>query len=466
MNFSILIINYDKTTLYRVGSLKNTNARYYSTHKLNWTSDKINVLGVDITNDNDNKRLLELNYNPIIEKTRAILQSWTHRNLSLVGKVNVINTLVASLYVYKMQVLPYMLPSQIKCIEDMCQRYLWNNHKPKIQLEILQTPKKAGGLGLVNMRRKEESLKAGWVKELMVRRYPPEYVHKLYATNLGNQLWATNLHHNDIPGLIRSENKFWIDVLDSWCRYHYDEERLSGIIWLNSKIRINNKPILWKQQIDRGLMYVSDLMQDGQYRAEREICMEYGLSVMQYNSLKSAIPQAIRERSENSETDEQYRKYMATPKPTGMIYKELCESPPSMLNKEQHWKNDGVEMDIVCEAYRSQKLTDVAKFQSFQYRHIMRGLVLNNQLKLWKIIESDACSLCGEVKETDQHLFFECEVVQRCWAKLKCLCEKLLNKEIQITYPNIVKCDVAEDQLSVANYLVIVVKQYVYQKDV
>ena len=221
-------LNYDKTTLYRVGSLKHTDAKHYSMHKLNWTSDKINVLGVDITNDNDNQRLLELNYNPIIERTRNILQSWTHRNLSLIGKVNVINTLVASLYVYKMQVLPYMLPSQIKCIEDMCQRYLWNNHKPKIQLEILHTPKKEGGLGLVNMKKKEESLKAGWVKELMMEKYPSEYVYKIYATDLGNQIWTVNLHHKDIPGLIGSQNKFWIDVLDSWCKYHYNEERFSG----------------------------------------------------------------------------------------------------------------------------------------------------------------------------------------------------------------------------------------------
>ena len=47
-SISGLSVNYEKTTVYRIGSLKNSNAKYYSERPLNWTSEGINVLGVDV----------------------------------------------------------------------------------------------------------------------------------------------------------------------------------------------------------------------------------------------------------------------------------------------------------------------------------------------------------------------------------------------------------------------------------
>ena len=42
-------INYNKTTLYRIGSIKKLQVKFYSKNELNWTNQGINVLGVDVT---------------------------------------------------------------------------------------------------------------------------------------------------------------------------------------------------------------------------------------------------------------------------------------------------------------------------------------------------------------------------------------------------------------------------------
>ena len=44
-------INYDKTSVYRIGSLANSSAKLYCQKPLNWTNDGINVLGVNIHSD-------------------------------------------------------------------------------------------------------------------------------------------------------------------------------------------------------------------------------------------------------------------------------------------------------------------------------------------------------------------------------------------------------------------------------
>ena len=97
-------INYNKTTVYRIGSLKRSKAKLYTVQELNWVCDKINILGVDVC---DNKEMLEkFNYNSMIDKIKSILLSWGNRGLSLYGKILIINTLIGSLFVYKMSVLP------------------------------------------------------------------------------------------------------------------------------------------------------------------------------------------------------------------------------------------------------------------------------------------------------------------------------------------------------------------------
>ena len=43
-----LTVSYDKTSIYRIGSIANTDAKLYSQRKINWTNNPINTLGVDL----------------------------------------------------------------------------------------------------------------------------------------------------------------------------------------------------------------------------------------------------------------------------------------------------------------------------------------------------------------------------------------------------------------------------------
>ena len=63
---------------------------------------------------------------------------WYYHRMSLIGKVTVINSLMASLFVYKMQVLPVIDDTLIDQIETIILDFLWQGKKEKIALPILK----------------------------------------------------------------------------------------------------------------------------------------------------------------------------------------------------------------------------------------------------------------------------------------------------------------------------------------
>ena len=67
-----LLINYEKSLVYRIGSLRDSNAKFYSARKLIWTDKPFKILGIIMTTNKED--LIKLNIDPLLEKTKAILQ--------------------------------------------------------------------------------------------------------------------------------------------------------------------------------------------------------------------------------------------------------------------------------------------------------------------------------------------------------------------------------------------------------
>ena len=260
----------------------------YNLDEFVWSNEDITVLGVTIAHDN----LVEKNYSTIVEKAKRILGAWTHRGLSLLGKVQVVNTLIASLFVYKMMVLPLIPDRTIKQVENAIRDFLWNGRKAKIALKILQNSKKEGGLGLVNLKVKDIALKATWPQILQKEQ---QYAQMVYAEMkcrcLQEDIWRCSIAPEEIK-LLKITNQFWANVLESWSKFNYfNNKRIENqIIWYNSCIRINNKTFMWNDVYQRGLKFVHQLFQEQEFKSSRQVKEEFGLTELRFNSLKVAIP--------------------------------------------------------------------------------------------------------------------------------------------------------------------------------
>ena len=90
-----LKVSYEKSTLYRVGALKNSNAKIYTTKNFHWSDGDLNILGVVVKNQAvQTSKGLDLT----IEKMNVVISQCHNRCLTLMGKVLLINALMALLF--------------------------------------------------------------------------------------------------------------------------------------------------------------------------------------------------------------------------------------------------------------------------------------------------------------------------------------------------------------------------------
>lgn len=156
-----LKVNYNKTSIYRIDALKNSNAQLYSRKPFTWKNNDIDILGINISHDNVQAE--RNNFYKILEKAEQVCKLWKHRKLSLIGKITVINSLIGSLFGNKLNVLNLLTESRIKGFEEGIKKFLWNGKKAKIKLETLYKDRHYRGLRLVSLRDKDIALKSQWV---------------------------------------------------------------------------------------------------------------------------------------------------------------------------------------------------------------------------------------------------------------------------------------------------------------
>ena len=155
--FCRLKINYDKTEILRLGSLRNTDAEYYSGLPIKWSDGPVKILGIYVFPDLD--VMSEYNYLETIQKICNICKIWSYRSLSLLGKILVVNTLVISLFIYRLQVLSSPSQDILKRYKDIITEFLWEHKRPKIAYNRLITSYEQGGLQLQDLKLKDQALK-------------------------------------------------------------------------------------------------------------------------------------------------------------------------------------------------------------------------------------------------------------------------------------------------------------------
>ena len=471
-------VSYDKTTLYRIGSLRHSDAQLYNMSEYVWSNKDINVLGIIVAHEDMEQK----NYQGLIEQSQSTLKSWQNRGLTLIGKIQVVNTLVASLFVYKMMVLPTIPSAIVKQIDDIIRKYIWSNKKSKIAYNILQLPKKEGGLNLVNLVNKDRALKATWPQILHSEQ---EYATMVYGiircSALGDNIWRCRLAPGDIDALNFS-SPFWKDVLRSWSQYNYYKNfrEENQIIWYNSNIKVQGKTIMWKDVYEKGLLYIHQLFENMTFKSNRDLQEQYGLTLLRINSLKSAIPSQWKTFFTSTPAS------LYNPLPphnydlcinaykTGFsreVYSFLAEDAIEIHGKYIKWRMEiGQEFCDGFIGFRDAhkyiyRTTNTPKYRSFQYRLLQRGLVTNIQLEKWNIMASNLCSFCHQEKESVSHMLWSCPVVRDLWEGVQ---EFIQNRfgpvQLNMTIENVLVNKIYRKMGHAINFICLIVKQFIYSQ--
>ena len=214
-----LKISYEKTTIYRIGSLKNSNAECYTTKQIKWSDGDIELLGIYIQNASSQNSII---LDQALVKMENVANRWDNQNLTWMGKALCINTLMASLFVYSMIVTPLISPSQEKKFYEIINKFLWKDKRSKIPLGVLQNSKEGGGLGIARIRDKHKALHIQWIPKIVEEGNNEfEYVYQLLIPSIGREIWNCNLNDRDIKEIIAPS--YWHDVLTYWSEISFIE---------------------------------------------------------------------------------------------------------------------------------------------------------------------------------------------------------------------------------------------------
>jgi hypothetical protein len=155
-----LKINKDKSEVMAIGASSNFK---HKTLGLKWPKTAIKCLGIYFYNDVH--KIQEDNFRMAFNKCESILKMWNLQQLTLKGKVTIVNTLVIPQILYVSTV---MTPpkNMIQSIKNLITNFLWSGKPPKIKYTCIINTLEMGGLKLQDVESKIKSLKLKWLKAM------------------------------------------------------------------------------------------------------------------------------------------------------------------------------------------------------------------------------------------------------------------------------------------------------------
>ena len=477
-----LCTNYEKSVIYKVGSVRLSTKRLYLSKKFKWSNSKIDILGLIIAIE-DTVDMEKMNFNEILEKAISTLKMWSKRKTLLAGKILVINTLVISLFVYKMQVLPTISKELEAKILAMISDYIWNGRKPKIKLKTLMNNVDNGGFGLANIRIRDIALKVEWIRRLHSQEMDPVLTMLAYwhinAMIKCELLWECNFNENDCE-LFACTSLFWKSVLQAWATVNYHEpsdhsQIANQIIWYNSHIKVENKFLLIPQMYESGIFYLKDLLNKGKFMKVEQLneCYNIKVNMMAYNQLISAIPRTWKMSyilGEDTEYCSLYQELIEKPKWSQVIYQKIIKSKggkDGTVLKATTVLSRNLKMPILTQeiqkAFRNiKKTTDIAKYRSFQHRLLHNVVYLNNRLVYLGISDTNQCYYCKQAKEEPMHFFWECQKASEIWRGIRMYIIEMYKAEPNLSVKLVMLNTVDDNPYSFINLIVCITKQMLF----
>ena len=475
-----LKVNYEKSVIYKVACPPNSK-RLYLKKKFAWGKNAISALGI-ITGLSAKDGTEDANFEEILEKVSKTLEIWKRRSLSLVGKTQVINSLINSMFVYKMQVLPCISSNLEGKINVLVNKFIWNGRKPKLKLDVLYANTADGGLKLANLRLRDTCLKIEWVRRLhdpngdtVITKLAYHFINTRITSEL---FWQCNFSKEDCK-IFAKDSLFWKSVVQSWAQYNFDSpntdtEVVNQILWYNSYIKIQGNLVFWQDWFEKGVIYLKDIIIEDKLMTKIQIETLYDLiiPVMRYNQIISAIPNEwknmINSTACENEGTSNYEYLVEKPKWSRIVYKKLNQSDKHIIKCMQTWSrkmNCTIDLDEIRESFMNiGKYATVTKYKAFQYRLLHNVIFLNDKLAHLGIAASNKCDNCEtNNKEDVLHFFVECTNAKKIWYQIllyiqrniDCLIKKLEAKDIILNV-------IGENPFGAANLLVCITKQKMY----
>ena len=246
-----LKLNVTKTEVLWFGSLSGKTDVLFPERKLKWTTNKVKALGTYFSTKAE--EAWKQNFQEKIEKPiRKLTENWSFRRLSLLGKVTVIKTLLASQLVYILTPLP-TCHMAIKEINDLFYKFLWDGKGDKIKRTVVINGYQEGGIKMLDIKSFNSALKATWIPKYLDVNNKGKWkiVFKYWLSRIQKENIFTYNLSRKVAQAINVDDKFLQELIEIWAEVNFQgklrslKEFEEQTLWHNSLIRIENEPAFY-----------------------------------------------------------------------------------------------------------------------------------------------------------------------------------------------------------------------------
>ena len=477
-----LTINYNKTVATIIGPLRETDAKYYTLKPLFWSDGPIRILGIMIHPDWN--VMHRENYEILLNKVQSIIAKWEHRSMTILGKITIINSLIASLFVHKFMSIPSPKMTFFNDFKKLITQFLWDKKPARIRYSKLVQKYDNFGLKLVDLQAKDYAMKAAWAyrwKDLNIERAENQWI----VANIpikDNRIWNCNLTENDVKRLMPGDLDMTSQVLKAWGKMTFEPDMTPSQyvhtpIWANSMIRRANTPIISQSLQQSNIITLDDIYErnTSTFLTLDQIYNKYGevIEVLTYNSIKAAIPKMWKPII-NGFTDHDIQQALSK---TETIFQR------SSVSKYMYWEyidQNFVEVDHTRTLWEKDidltldqemwsglyqfimTVTTSPKLRFFQYKLLNKYITTNMLQNKWDPSVSPLCSFCSSEAETKIHMIYYCKKIKILWDSLARWMK--YHYKIEITFDaKIVLCNnAATRNKQFVNLLILIMKYYIY----
>ena len=413
-------LNIEKTSCLEIGFSNQEHSEH--NHGIKWVSD-MKILGIHFTNSSNN--ITRANLEPKILQIEKEIAQWRRRNLTSIGRITVIKSLLISKLVHLFTALPNPSYSELKKIERLLFSFLWGSKRDPVKRALVCQDYTHGGLGMVDVQAFVSSLKLTWLKRLT--KTNAEWI-KVIATELPNintMLCYGSSKLQKISAEIK--NPFWKDVIEAFASFSRTHNPgipyiLSESIWFSDYTKFRTSII--KQWYQKGLRFLADLFNEdtGQIHTKQTLQDKYEIRMtfLCYSSLIRSLPSTVNSITATKEHGPimplRMNLVINSIKFSRIAYNTFVESKQREISRanvriREKWLKDiGVFeehslIDII-------KATASTRVRVFHYKLVNRILSTNKYLKLISVEADDSCTFCARESETLVHMYWHCPKVQ------------------------------------------------------
>ena len=430
--------NIDKTQAFLIGK----HMRFKDTYNLKWNTGPIKLLGISICNTEQEN--FTYNFEHKIKQINSLLNIWKQRRLSIKGKITIINSLAASLLVYPCTCLE--TPEKVVVqTNKLFLDFLWDNGSSKISKSTIIKPITEGGLKMIDFETKVNSLKLSWILRALTN---PESTWNLIISEMLNKIPFDYILRcrSNCTHLLSKIPAFYRNIYKTWLAFQFPtpinkSNIMQENLWLNKYITIENKPIIWVKWLEKGILFIDDLLEpNGQFLSQTQLKLKYNISCnfIEHLQIRQAIPIAWREKLTTSTDNTTLDQRQHLP-----LFIQIDDKPHNFVklsSKFLYWtliRNITYKHTPNCirrweETYNINPICWPQIFQipfqscrdtylqSFQYRIIHRILPCNNWLYKLKVIDTKVCTFqyCTDTNspiDNIRHYFLECPPANQFW---------------------------------------------------